>query len=319
MTTPGDQDPGDVENEEAAAGASAESTRERDPAASMALLTEVLDPPVGPGYHSAALARSEAGLTPSSGTRTWLMLAVCLILGFTGTVAATTLRTPDPVGEENRAQLIKRIEAAQEVGDGHRAQVDALRSDILELERWAAAALGPEAEEEIYAAGVQAGAQTMTGPGVVITLSDATRLVDNAPGSEATPERVNARDLQLVTNGMWSAGAEAMSINGHRLTAMSAIRYAGEAVIVDFQALNPPYEITMIGDPERMLQMGTEGAVGVYLAELGRHFAIGSEVIRSEELIVEAGERLITRVSQVPEGSTFRQPLRWPGPTEEQR
>ena len=46
---------------------------ERDPAASMALLEEVLDPPVGPGYHSAAERRVESGLAPSSGTRTWLI------------------------------------------------------------------------------------------------------------------------------------------------------------------------------------------------------------------------------------------------------
>ena len=53
---------------------------DRDPAASMALLEEVLDPPVGPGYHSAAEARREAGLPASSGFSTTLMFVTALVL-----------------------------------------------------------------------------------------------------------------------------------------------------------------------------------------------------------------------------------------------
>lgn len=274
--------------------------RERDPAASMALLSEVLDPPVGPGYHSAAEARQAAGLPASSGTRTWTMLAVCMVLGFTGTVAAVTLRTPDPVAAENRALLIERIEGAQAAGDEQRERVDELRAELLALEQLAVAGLGPDAEQAIAAAGIQAGAQSVAGPGVVIHLSDATRPMDDTPGTDAKPERVNARDLQLVTNGMWSAGAEAISINGHRLTSMSAIRYAGEAIIVDFRALNPPYEIKVIGDPERMYAEATVGATGAYLGELRRQLAIGAEVEEEDEIVVEAGERLITRLGTVP-------------------
>ena len=43
-----------------------QAQRDPDPAASMALLGEVLDPPIGPGYHSAAQARVDAGLPASS-------------------------------------------------------------------------------------------------------------------------------------------------------------------------------------------------------------------------------------------------------------
>ena len=63
--------------------------------------------------------------------------------------------------------------------------------------------------------------------------------------------RVQDGDLQLVVNALWAAGAEAVSINGQRLGPTTAIRFAGEAVLVDFRPVTSPYEISAIGDPGR--------------------------------------------------------------------
>lgn len=272
-----------------------------NPAASMALLDEVLDPPLGPGYHSAAERRVEAGLPPSSGYSTWLLFATALLLGLLITVSAGALRTPDPAASQTRASLIARIEATQEVGDEQRARVEELRTDILELEqRRASADEGPDAGEEVAAAGTAVGATAVRGPGVVVQLQDATTSVDVAPGEEADPERVNARDIQLVVNGLWAAGAEAVSVNGHRLTSMSAIRYAGEAVIVDFRSLAPPYEVKAIGDPEALLAETTTGVTGAYLGQLRSQLGIRSDVLAPPEVVVDPAERLITRVGRVP-------------------
>ena len=38
---------------------------------------------------------------------------------------------------------------------------------------------------------------------------------------------------KCLVNGLWQAGAEAISINGQRLTSTSAIRFAGQAILVD--------------------------------------------------------------------------------------
>ena len=107
------------------------TAQERDPAASMALLEEVLDPPVGPGYRSAADKRLEQGLAASSGTRTWLMLAVSVLLGLLFTAAATTLGGQDEAAAKTRTQLVERIEAAQATGDAHRETVEQLRAELL--------------------------------------------------------------------------------------------------------------------------------------------------------------------------------------------
>lgn len=283
-------------------GSRGPAVRDSNPAASMALLEEVLDPPIGPGYHSAAQRRVEAGLPSSSGTRTWLMLVVCLLLGLLATVAATTLRLPDPVAAEARQQLIVRIEAAEAAGDAQRDQVDLLRAEIVTLEQQAHDTVGAEPSADIGRAGMLAGASAVTGPGVVILIEDAPRPADGTPGEQADRERVNARDVQLVVNALWAAGAEAVSVNEHRLTSTSAIRFAGQAIVVDFRSLAPPYEIRAIGDPVVLAEETSSGFVAAYLSELRTQVGLPSTVTASDQVQIPAATRLTTRVGSVVEG-----------------
>ena len=82
----------------------------------------------------------------------------------------------------------------------------------------------------------------VTGPGITVTLDDSADAVsgsDPARGSSGFEEgRVSAADLQIVSNGLWAAGAEAISINGQRLTTRSAIRFAGQAILVDLSLIH---------------------------------------------------------------------------------
>src|SRR5690606_25324843 len=95
-----------------------------NPAASMALLQEVLDRPLDPGYASAAQARQERGLEPSTGGRTLLLLVVSLLLGFLLAVAVVTLRAPDPDANTARAELIERIQELEALGDERAALIE---------------------------------------------------------------------------------------------------------------------------------------------------------------------------------------------------
>lgn len=283
--------------------------RDPNPAASMALLDEVLDPPLGPGYYSAAEARRAAGLPASSGFRTILVGLSAVFLGFLITVAATTLRTPDPVVSQTRLDLITRVEAAQAAGDAEAVRVEALRAEVAELEKTVvvpadAGATGTATSPgsptaDVSSAGAAAGAQALIGPGVVITMNDAPRDPTTIETPEKAPERVNARDLVLVVNGLWTAGAEAISVNGHRLTASSAIRYAGQAIIVDFRGLTPPYEIRAIGDPARLKDELSAGVTGAYLGELRKQLSLQAEVSHQDQIEIGAASRLTTRVGHV--------------------
>ena len=68
-----------------------------------------------------------------------------------------------------------------------------------------------------------------------------------------TARRSATTDLALLVNGLWRAGAEAIAINGQRLTARSAIRNSGAAINVNGRPpLSPPYVVTAIGDTKTL-------------------------------------------------------------------
>lgn len=270
------------------------------PGSSMALLEEVLDRPPDPGYQTAAEVRERQGLAPSTGTRTVLMAVTAVVLGFVLATAARELRTPDPASAATREQLVVRVQQEQESVQRYAAEAEELRTRNEQLEARALDGSLDDPRDDLSAVGTLAGATEMTGPGVVLTLEDRPR----APGVEgpADPsERVLAQDVQRIVNDLWAHGAEAVAVNDHRLTATSAIRFAGEAIIVDFRALTPPYVVRAIGDPTGLAEGLDSGATGAYLAELRADYGIIARVSQEESVTVPAGGRLSTRLAGVPE------------------
>ena len=95
-----------------------------------------------------------------------------------------------------------------------------------------------------------AGTGAVGGPGLRVTVEDAP--VTRADPEAADPDlRVQDVDLQVVVNGLWAAGAEAVAVNGQRLTALTAIRTAGSAILVDLAPLSSPYVVEAVGRPHR--------------------------------------------------------------------
>jgi uncharacterized protein YlxW (UPF0749 family) len=141
------------------------------------------------------------------------------------------------------------------------------------------------------------GAGAVRGPGMALLLDDATS--DSGtdagdPRSQAEADgRVTDRDLQTLVNELWAAGAEAVAVNEQRLTARSAIRAAGDAILVDFRPLNPPYEVRAIG-PNRMRTDFVEGFGGSYLQVL-RDYGIQYSVEDRDALRLPASAGLTVR------------------------
>ncbi|MCA1657216.1 MAG: DUF881 domain-containing protein [Actinobacteria bacterium] len=95
------------------------------------------------------------------------------------------------------------------------------------------------------------------GAGLIVTVGDAGQPSDPVtgapdPGDPAAAGRVQDRDLAGLVNALWAAGAEAISVDGQRLSPTSTIRSAGGAILVDFRPVSSPYEIRAIGDAGRM-------------------------------------------------------------------
>ncbi len=277
-------------------------TPNRDPAASMALLNEVLDRPVDPGYHTAATNRRAEGLVGSTSARSPILIVTVIVLGFLLSVAALSLRAPDPHDGQERTELADRVQAANVRGDEAAVVIEGLRSDIADLGAQAPVGSGAALADELEASGAAAGAGAVAGPGVLITLDDAPDdSLEPAPELGNDADRVLAGDLSRLANALWEAGAEAISINDQRLTVTSSIRFAGEAIVVDFRGLTRPYEVRAIGAPQAMQGVIAEGDTGQYFSDLRDEYGIVVEWELSEQLTAPAAERLTTRVAVVKE------------------
>jgi uncharacterized protein YlxW (UPF0749 family) len=80
-------------------------------------------------------------------------------------------------------------------------------------------------------------------------------------------------DLQAATNALWSLGATAIAINGIRMTSTTAIRSAGEAILVDYRPLAIPYVITAAG-PADLATRFAESPDGAALRSLRQQYGI---------------------------------------------
>ena len=272
----------------------------RDPAASTALLTEVMTRPLDPGYAAAARRRAESGAPRSRAGRggTWLAL---LTIGALLAVAGARAAAAEPAADRGRQALLQRIDDATARSDRLTGQVAQAQAGNAEL----AAALGgaPAASADARAEGlaVAAAATAVTGPGLQVVLDDAPE--DGSAGSDGvtTSGRVVDRDVQIVVNGLWQNGAEAVAVNGQRLSSLSSIRAAGEAVLVDYRPLTPPYTISAIGDPAALETGLATSVAGRYLQVLRDNYDIPAEVTTrsaQDALTLPAAPRLDLRLAQ---------------------
>jgi len=268
------------------------NVRRRRPDESMTLLTTMMERPLDAGYQEAADRRAAAGLPKATSTQTVLVIVMAILTGFLFAVAAQSLRPKPTAAAAVKKELVTRIEALQQHGTEQEARVATLGRQVRDYEALALKQSGgPDLTSRIKELEVQAAAVPLRGPGVTLTLDDAATAGGDAnagsrPSSGFQEGRVTSGDLQVVVNGLWGAGAEAISINGHRLSSTAAIRFAGQAIIVDFRPLARPYVITALGDPQAMQQLFEPSFAGLYLSQLTDQYKIRSTMAAGDSLTV---------------------------------
>ncbi len=169
-----------------------------------------------------------------------------LVLGF---LIAAQIAAEGPrirYSTEERAPLIETALGLQSQREALNANILGLRQRIGELE-----AQDPGAAESLrrlYAdleeARIAAGLIRIAGPGLAF------RLEDGGPGVDAL---VAARDVRVLVEELWLAGAEGIAVNGERLVGSSAVIDIGGSLLVNSAYLAPPYTVTAIG-PEGLYQ-----------------------------------------------------------------
>lgn len=171
-------------------------------------------------------------------------LAVALlVLGF---LIAAQIAAEGPrvrYSTEERTPLIDTALGLQAQQEALKAEILALRARIGDLE-----AQDPGAAESLrrlYAdleeARISAGLIAVSGRGLAFRLEDGTQ------GGGGLDALVTARDVRVLVEELWLAGADGIAVNGERVVGSTAVLDIGGSILVNSAYLAPPYTVTALG------------------------------------------------------------------------
>lgn len=232
---------------------------------------------------------------------------VVLVIGALLSTAFTRASAEAPEVARTRTALAADAREQAALTDSLHRQAVLLR-DRLSAERASAlagSAAGDQAQARLARLEVATGLVPLGGPGLVVTVGDANGPPDPVTG-DAPPSapndggKVRDRDIAQIVNALWASGAEAISVDGQRLSPTSTIRAAGEAILVDFRPVSSPYEVRAIGHASRMQAIFADSAVARAFATFVQLYGIRFTVQRASTITVPgaAATRLRFAVSQ---------------------
>ena len=131
-----------------------------------------------------------------------------------------------------------------------------------------------------------AGLGAVRGPGLVVVLSDST--LRESPTGDPNDLVIHEQDLQAVVNALWAGGAEAIAINGERITALSAVRCVGNTLLLHGSVYAPPYRVSAIGDA-RTLEFALDASEDVAaFRQAAADFRLGYQIKRRSSMALPA-------------------------------
>ncbi|WP_297742027.1 DUF881 domain-containing protein [uncultured Tessaracoccus sp.] len=199
----------------------------------MSLLRTLTEGALEPEYQSTPAPRRRPVVS---------FITVALIVSLLTYALVQTFTSRD-VRAAERSALLAEVTDAQQHHNALEQRTRQLEDDIRELQLTHLD--DPQARAQLAQVELISGAVAVEGPGVVVT-------VDDAPNATGTQGRVLDSDLSQLVSGLFEAGAEAVAVNGRRITSRTPIRSAGAAVTVDYVSLSPPYRVEAIGDPSQL-------------------------------------------------------------------
>ena len=173
--------------------------------------------------------------------------AALLALGF---LVAAQLGAEGPrvrYTTQERTPLLETATELQAQQDELKGRILGLREEIQGVEGQGAgsADLVRDLNVQLEQARIAAGLIPLNGSGIVLQLDDSPMPVP--PGASQADYLVGSRDIRSVVEQLWVAGAEAVAINGERVTPTTAIIDIGTSLLVNSAYLAPPYQVTALG------------------------------------------------------------------------
>ena len=211
-----------------------------------------------------------------------------LALGF---LIAAQLASEGPrirITSQERTPLVETALDLQAQQKGLNAQILELRASINDLEAagQGGAAGTTELNDRLERARIAAGLVPLSGPGIVIQLSDSTAAVP--PDGNARDYLASGRDVLTVVEELWLAGAEAIAVNGERVTVATAIVDIGGSVLVNSAYVTPPYQVSAIGPDDMFERLGRSAGFVDFVRSRAESFGIGVSYATPESVDLPA-------------------------------
>ena len=211
-----------------------------------------------------------------------------LVLGF---LIAAQLAAEGPrvrYTTQERTPLVQTAKDLQTEQDGLKARILELRAKIqtVETQGQGSAATVKDLNTQLQQARIAAGLIPLTGSGIVIQLDDSKEPVP--PGGSQADYLVGSRDIRVVVEELWNAGAEAISVNGERLTTSTAIIDVGSSVLVNSAYLTPPYQVSALGAPDLYQKLSASPAFVDFVRARGAGYGIQISVAEPQSVDIPA-------------------------------
>lgn len=180
------------------------------------------------------------------------------------------------------SELIDEVFSAQEDYDKLYAQLEKAEEELEKIRTEATAGNqeATDAEAELKENNMLLGLTEVKGEGVIITLDDNR----NVEGDEINLSQylVHEQDLLQIVNELFNAEAEAISINDHRITNITAIRCDGNIIRVNGQMITVPITIQAICSKAISNTLNRPGGYLQRMADEGIDVKLGT----SDEIVI---------------------------------
>jgi uncharacterized protein YlxW (UPF0749 family) len=208
-------------------------------------------------YEHVAARRRTTGERPAPGPRQ-LIAGGLVLLVFGALVTMAAVRTNRSAASDNasRESLIQQVDLRRAAVGELQKRLSTAEKEVVTLQQRLNTTTTQEKAQlaRVQRLAARTGFGAVTGPGIRVTLNSAPDSGDN--------ELVRDSDLTLLSDALWAAGAEAISVNGQRLNALGAFRNVGIQVLLNTQPINPPYVFSVVGNPDTMPADLLSSAIG---------------------------------------------------------
>ncbi|WAH35530.1 DUF881 domain-containing protein [Alicyclobacillus dauci] len=178
-----------------------------------------------------------------------VVLGFMVSLGYRQTELSARLGSADAGGSAVNRQLNTRLTDLKKSNQDAEQQLAKVTADLSTYEQKSTGSSQAlkQLQTRLQDERILAGITPVHGPGISVTMMDG-----GASGTDIEQILTHDWNVRSVVNELFTAGAEAVSINNYRVVATSAVECQGPVVSVNSHRLGAPFEIDAIGDPNTL-------------------------------------------------------------------